>query len=73
MAETQKGLPGLTLLTDQGMAASKAWGLATKGAEQPSPGTFVIEREGTVRYRKLEDAAGDWPTYDQLASVLDGK
>ena len=65
--------PGVTLLTDLGLGASRAWGLAVPDAEAPSPATFVIDRKGAIRWRKLGDARGDWPTYAQLAAGLERK
>ena len=70
MAELQPKLPTITLLTDVKLAGSVAWGLVAAGAEEPEPGTFVIDREGVVRYRKLGDEKGDWPTYAEVAAAL---
>ena len=73
VADLQHDLAGVTLLTDLGVVASTTWGLAVPDGEVPSPATFVIDRSGTIRWRKLGDAKGDWPTYDRLAAGLDGK
>jgi hypothetical protein len=70
MAALQPKLPRLTLLTDPGVAASTAWGVHIPGAENPSPGTFVVGRDGVVQWRRLEDKRGDWPTYAELAGAL---
>lgn len=70
MAQLQPKLPAFTLLTDVKLAGSVAWGLVKTGAEEPEPATFVIDRKGVVRYRKLGDAKGDWPTYDDVAAAL---
>jgi hypothetical protein len=70
MAALQPKVPGVTLLTDPGVAASTAWGLHTPGADNPSPGTFVVGRDGVVQWRRLEDKRGDWPTYAELAAAL---
>lgn len=70
MAALQPKLPGVTLMTDPGVAASAAWGVRVAGAENPSPGTFVVGRDGAVRWRRLEDKRGDWPTYAELAAAL---
>ena len=70
MAALQPKVPGVTLLTDPGVAASTAWGVHVAGAENPSPGTFVVGRDGVVKWRRLEDSRGDWPTYDELAAAL---
>jgi peroxiredoxin len=72
MAALQPKLPGLTLLTDPGVAASTAWGVHVAGADSPSPGTFVVGRDGVVQWRRLEDKRGDWPTYAELAAALHG-
>jgi peroxiredoxin len=72
MAALQPKLPGVTLLTDPGVAAATAWGVHVAGAENPSPGTFVVGRDGVVQWRHLEDKRGDWPTYAELAAALHG-
>jgi hypothetical protein len=68
-AELQGKLSGVLLLTDPGLAASAAWGVRAADAESPSPGTFVV-RDGVVRWRRLEQPSGDWPTYAELAAAL---
>jgi peroxiredoxin len=70
MAALQPKLPGITLLTDPQLAAAKAWGVHTPGAEIPSPGTFVVSRDGVVQWRRLGDQRGDWPTYPDVAAAL---
>ncbi len=70
MVALQPKLPQITLLTDLGLVGADAWGLAIKGSERAPAATFIIDREGVVRYRKLGDARGDWPPYAELASVL---
>lgn len=69
-AVLQAKLPRLLLLTDPGAAAAAAWGVRVPDADNPSPGTFVVGRDGIVRWRRLEDARGDWPTYAELAAAL---
>jgi peroxiredoxin len=71
-AVLQAKLPGITLLTDPDLAGATAWGVRVPGAEHPSPGTFVIGRDGVVTWRRLEDQRGDWPTYPELAEALHG-
>lgn len=63
-------MPKVTLLIDPGLAASTAWGVHISGADSPSPGTFVVGRDGAVQWRHLEDKRGDWPTYAELAAAL---
>lgn len=70
LASLQAKLPPLTLLTDPGLLTSAAWHLQEPGAESPSPGTFVVARDGTVAWRRLADKTGDWPTYAELAAGL---
>ena len=50
-----------------------AWGLAVPDGEVPSPATFVIDRSGAIRWRKLGDDKGDYPTYAQLEAGFDDK
>jgi hypothetical protein len=52
------------------MTAADAWGVHLAGALSPIPSTFVVDAGGTVRWRKLDDATGDWPTYTQLDTAL---
>jgi hypothetical protein len=70
MAALQAKVPGITLLADPAVAAATAWGVHVPGGESPSPGTFVVGRDGVVQWRRLEDARGDWPTYAELAAAL---
>lgn len=70
MASLQAKLTQITLLTDLDLSAAAAWGLRVPGAESPSPGTFVISRDGLVQWRRLADKGVDWPTYPELASAL---
>ena len=70
MAPLQTKVPGLVLLTDPKLAALQAWGVLQRGAEHPSPVTFVIDRDGIVRWRHLLDVRGDWPTYAELLAAL---
>jgi peroxiredoxin len=70
MASLQAKLPDLELLTDPGLATAHAWGLQAKDAEEPSPGTFVVDQTGQITYRRLEDASGDWPTYAEVAAAI---
>ena len=70
MAEVQAKLPRLLLLTDLDFSASTAWGVHLPDADSPSPGTFVVGRDGVIRWRRLEDPRGDWPTYAELAAAL---
>lgn len=70
MAALQAKLPRITLLTDPRLAASTAWGVHVAGADSPSPGTFVVGRDGVVQWRRLADNRGDWPTYPEVAAAL---
>jgi hypothetical protein len=60
----------VSLLRDDGMATTAAWGLRVGDAEAPWPATFVIDDHGVVRYRRLRDTRGDWPTYAEVAAAL---
>jgi peroxiredoxin len=66
----QAQLTKIPLFTDLDLSATTAWGLRPPGAEHPSPGTFVVSRDGNVQWRRLEDKNGDWPTYPELAAAL---
>jgi peroxiredoxin len=70
MAALQTKLAKITLLTDLDLSATTAWGLHSPGAENPNPGTFVVDRDGVVTWRRLADNRGDWPTYAEVASAL---
>ena len=70
MAALQAKLTRITLLTDPDLSTSTAWGLHSPGAENPDPGTFVVDRDGVVQFRRLADNRGDWPTYAEVASAL---
>jgi hypothetical protein len=68
--ELQAKLAKIPLFTDLDLSATTAWGLHAPGPEHPSPGTFVVSRDGVVQWRRLEDKNGDWPTYPELAAAL---
>ncbi len=70
MAPLQTKVPGILLMTDPKLAALQAWGVLQREAEHPSPVTFVIGRDGIVRWRHLLDVRGDWPTYAELRAAL---
>jgi peroxiredoxin len=70
MASLQPKLARIALLTDLDLSVATAWGLHAPGAENPEPGTFVVDRAGVVQWRRLEDKTGDWPTYAEVASAL---
>jgi len=70
MAALQTKLQGVSLLTDPDVRASEAWGVHVAGAENPSPATYVVGVDGVVRWRKLGDQNGDWPTYEEVATAL---
>lgn len=69
MASLQTRLPAIALVSDPALAGLRAWGVLVKGAEHPSPATFVVEG-GKVTYRRLLEANGDWPTYAELSRAL---
>lgn len=69
MAALQTKLPALTLVSDPELAGLRAWGVLINGAEHPSPATFVVV-DGKLTYRRLLEASGDWPSYEELARAL---
>jgi hypothetical protein len=69
MAALQTKLPGVLLLTDPKFQAGDAWGVHLTGADGPSPATYIVGGDGVIRWRKLPDSHGDWPTYDELAKA----
>ena len=71
MAATQTRLPKILLATDLTLAAFKAWGVLLPEAEHPSPATFVVNRDGTVKWRRLLEPEGDWPTYAEVLRAIE--
>jgi len=69
MAALQTTLPAITLVSDPTLAGLRAWGVLLRGAEHPSPATFVVT-DGKITFRRLLEAGGDWPTYAELAPAL---
>ena len=69
-AALQTDIPKITLLTDLDLKASDGFGLHIPGAEHPSPGTYIVDKSGTVVWRKLEEAGKDWPTYPEVEAAL---
>ena len=71
-AALQKTLTGVTLLRDEpSLTATAAWGLKVGDAEAPWPATYVVEQDGTIKWRHLRDAHSDWPYYADLAAAID--
>jgi hypothetical protein len=70
MAALQTKVPSIILVTDPKLGAIKAWGALWGSAENPSPVTFVVGKDGVVTWRHLLEARGDWPTYAALAAAL---
>lgn len=62
--------PGLAHYSDPELRTTAAWGLRLGDADSPYPGTFVVDGEGAVRWRRLGGPAGDWPTYAELDAQL---
>jgi peroxiredoxin len=71
MAATQTRLPQILLATDLALVGIKAWGAIIPDAEHPSPATFVVGKDGVVKWRRLLEPEGDWPTYADVARALD--
>ena len=70
MASLQTKLPAITLLSDPKLAALAAWGVVFPNDEHPIPATFVVGRDGVVRWRYFYQRGGDWPPYRVLATEL---
>jgi hypothetical protein len=70
MAALQTSLPAIRLMTDVRLVGLRAWGVLTRGAEHPSPATFVVGTDGVVIFRRLLEAEGDWPSYGELLRSL---
>src|ERR1041384_5178618 len=70
LAELAARFPRLTMLSDLDLSVVAAWGLRIPGADTPSPGTFVVGRDGVVGWSRLGDQRGDWPTYPEVAAAL---
>ncbi len=69
MAALQTRLPAIQLVSDPTLDGLRAWGTLIRGAEHPSPATFVVT-DGKVTWRRLLEAGGDWPTYADLTRAL---
>jgi len=70
MASLQAKLPVMKLLTDPQYTVCDAWGVHFPGAESPSTGTFVVDRDGNIQWRRLGDDKNDWPTYAEVVAAL---
>lgn len=71
MAALQTKLAGVTLLTaDRRLPSLTAWGVLETGDEHPIPATFVVGRDGVVRWRHVLNPGGDWPTYDAVVKAV---
>ncbi len=63
---------GLTLpiLVDADLRTIRAWGIEHKGHNIAKPSTFVIAPDGTIRFIKIGDSAGDRPDLDAVLAAV---
>ena len=70
MAALQTKLPHVLLLGDPQLRTLAAWGVVFPNGEHPIPSTFVVGRDGVVRWRYFYQRGGDWPPYRVLSAAL---
>jgi peroxiredoxin len=61
---------GLTLYSDLGLRVGPAWGAGKAGDEEPTPATYVVAADGTVRFEHHAGNGGDWPKVDDVIAQL---
>ena len=71
MAGLQVTLKEIRLLSDSKLVLSTAWGLHEAGADSPYPATYIVGRDGQIRWRFVGANHHDWPAYSELAAALD--
>jgi len=54
------------LLADPGLAVAIAWGVAMDGRDIAVPATFLVGRDGVIRYRYVGESMTDRPTLEEL-------
>ena len=60
----------LTLYTDPGLQVCPAWGAGKAGDEEPTPATYVVAADGTIRFEHHAGWTGDWPKVDDVIARL---
>ena len=59
------------LYSDPGLKVISLWGVEDVGNGIARPATFVVERGGTVTYRKIGKSPADHPSVDELIAALE--
>jgi peroxiredoxin len=70
----QAGKPVFPLLGDPVSTVSATYGVAFQGfvGTHNRPATFVIDRDGVIRYEAKKGDVGDQPSAELLLKVIDG-
>ena len=68
------GKPVFPLLGDPASVVAATYGVAFQGfnGTHARPATFVIDREGVIRFVAAKGDVGDQPSADKLLEVIDG-
>lgn len=72
MQNVAKQFPGFIFLSDaNGVPVSQTWGAAEPDDDVPTPATFVVDPDGSIRFSHHSGIGqGEWPTWDQIAAAL---
>lgn len=61
-------LTGLPLLSDPDLATIVEWGVAMKGNDLAVPSTFVVGRDGTIRWAYVGSDQSDRPPMAEIVA-----
>jgi hypothetical protein len=52
---------------------SPAWGAGKPGDEEPTPATYVVAADGTIRFEHHAGSGSDWPKVEDVIARLPPK
>src|SRR6185295_187433 len=71
LAELAQRFPAITMAADdKALTVTHAWTQTPAGDEYPTPGTYVVGTDGTIRFSFPARPGQDWPTWSQVAAAL---
>ena len=65
----QKGIT-LPMATDPGQKLAQAFGVADPSSEVPYPATFVVDKEGFIRFLHVGESVTDRPPLESVETIV---
>jgi peroxiredoxin len=63
-------LVNITLLADPDLQTIDAWGVRMKGGDISVPATFIVAKDGTIRWTYLGDTQADRPSAEVIVEQV---